>query len=279
MNQKELTDSFLAIKNELLSFVFRLISQRQDAEDIVQETYLRVHEKIDSFKGQSSFKTWVFSIALNLSRNQLSKQKRWEENSQDYGAMLHSHSPEHWVEFRAVFDATPTRQYEISEHIAYCLNCINKTLALEQQICLLLKELYEFKIDEIINITGLTLGKVKHAIADARRDMIRIFDSRCSFISKQGVCHQCTALKGILNPEQDAQIEAKKIAMVRHGDSTDREYLLNLRLQLARSIDPLNSPNTLLTTYMLEKRDQWVAEGQQRKVLKTRPKSTAHLSK
>ncbi|MEJ2076261.1 MAG: sigma factor [Reinekea sp.] len=46
MNQKELTDSFLAIKKELLSFVFRLISQRQDAEDIVQETYLRVHEKI-----------------------------------------------------------------------------------------------------------------------------------------------------------------------------------------------------------------------------------------
>lgn len=279
MNKSEAADSFLALKDELLSFIFRLLPQRQDAEDIVQETYIKVHESIDSFRGDASFKTWVFSIALNLAKNQLSKQKRWELNSQDYGAMLHMHSPEHWEKFREVFNATPNRIYEISEHIAYCLNCINKTLPLEQQVCLLLKEIYEFKIDEIVEITGLSLGKVKHAIADARKDMIHIFDARCSFISKEGHCDQCTALKGILNPEHDARIEANKITMVRKGDSPDREYLLNLRLELTRSIDPLNSPNTLMNTFMLESREKWVAEGKERNVLEVRPKSTAHLSK
>ncbi len=279
MNKAEATHSFLAIKNELLSFVFRMLAQRQDAEDIVQETYIHVHESIDSFRGDSSFKTWVFSIALNLARNQLSKQKRWEVNNQDYGAMLHMHSPEHWDKFHAVFSTTPNGVYEISEHIAYCLNCISKTLPVEQQVCLMLKDIYEFKVNEIVEITGLSLGKVKHAIADARKDMIRIFDSRCSFISKQGHCDQCTALKGILNPEHDAQVEANKITMVKQGDSPDRERLLDLRLALARSIDPLNSPNNLLTTYMLESREEWVEEGKKRKVLETRPKSTAHLSK
>lgn len=279
MNSSEAIDSFLAFRDELLSFVFRLLPQHQDAEDIVQETYIRVQENIDSFRGESSFKTWVFSIALNLSKNLLSKQRRWEENSQDYGALLHQHSPEHWAVFREVFDSTPHKQYEIREHIAYCLNCINKTLVTEQQVCLLLKEIYEFKVSEIMGITGLSEGKVKHAIADARRNMIRIFDERCSFVSKQGHCDQCTALKGILNPEQDAQVEANKIAMVREGDSPDREHLLNLRLKLTRSIDPLNAPNTLMNTFMLESREAWVAEGKKRNVLEVRPKSVAHLSK
>ncbi len=279
MNNAEAIDSFLALRNELLSFVFRLLPRRQDAEDIVQETYIRVQENTDTFRGESSFKTWVFSIAFNLSRNLLSKQKRWEEDSQDYGAMLHTHSPEHWAIFRDVFDATPDRNYEIREHIAYCLNCINKTLPVEQQVCLLLKEVYEFKVSEIMSITGLSEGKVKHAIADARKNMIRIFDDRCSFVSKHGHCDQCTTLKGILNPEQDAQAEANKIAMVRQGDSPDREYLLDLRLELTRSIDPLNSPNTLLNSFMLENREAWVEEGKKRNVLEVRPKSTAHLSK
>jgi RNA polymerase sigma-70 factor, ECF subfamily len=279
MSRAEASEAFLDIKNELLSFVFRLLTHRQDAEDIVQDTYIRVHQSIGSFKGESSFKTWVFSIALNLAKNHLSRQKRWEENSQDYGAMLHTHSPEHWEIFRDVFDSTPQRNYEIREHIAYCLNCINRTLPIEQQICLLLKEVYAFKVSEIMQITGLTEGKVKHAIADARKSMIRIFDHRCSFISKQGHCDQCTALKGILNPEQDAQVEANKIAMVKQGDSPDREHLLNLRLELARDIDPLSSPNTLMNTFMLERCEQWVEEGKKRKVLEVRPKSLAHLSK
>ncbi|WP_428623217.1 RNA polymerase sigma factor [Sedimenticola sp.] len=279
MNSSEAIDSFLALRDQLRSFVFRLLPQRQDAEDIVQETYIRVRENIESFREESSFRTWVFSIALNLSKNHLNKQRRWEESSQDYGAMLHTHSAEHWVVFRDVFDATPYRNYEIREHIAYCLICINKTLLVEQQVCLLLKEIYEFKVSEIMRISGLSEGKVKHAIADARRNMIRIFDERCSFVSKRGRCDQCTALKGILNPEQDAQVEANKIALVRQGDSPDREYLLDLRLELTRSIDPLNSPNTRLNTFMLENRDAWVEEGKKRNVLEVRPKSTAHLSK
>ena len=279
MNRTEAIDSFTEFRKELHSFVFRLLPQRQDTEDIVQETYIKVTENIDSFRGESSFKTWVFSIAFNLARNLLSKQKRWEENSQDYGAMLHTHSEEHWAIFREVFDSTPDRNYEIAEHIAYCLNCINKTLPLAQQVCLLLKEIYQFKIGEIMSITDLSEGKVKHAVADARKHMIRIFDDRCSFVSKKGHCHQCTTLKGILNPEQDAQAEANRIALVRQGDSPDQEHLLDLRLQLTRSIDPLNSPNSLLNIFMLEQREAWVEEGKKRNVLEVRPKSMAHLSK
>jgi RNA polymerase sigma-70 factor (ECF subfamily) len=276
---KDHIQDFLEFKPELQSFIFRLLTNRKDSEDIVQETYIRVHENIDSFKGDSSFKTWVFSIALNLSKNHLGKQKRWLENAQDYGAMLHVHSPQHWKTFIEVFETTPDKKYEIKEHIVYCFNCINKTLLIDQQLCLLLKDVYEFKVDEIIKITGLTEGKVKHAIADARKNMIRIFDNRCAFVNKKGVCHQCTTLKGNLNPKQNAHVEANEIKMVKEGNSPDKEHLLNLRIEMVKSINPLNTLNTKMNVFMLESCEQWVKEGIEKKILESRSKSTAHLSK
>jgi len=69
----------------------------------------------------------VFTIALNTAKNNLDKQNRWKENAQDFGAKLHSESPKHFEKFKAVFQTTPEREYEIKEHISYCFNCINKT--------------------------------------------------------------------------------------------------------------------------------------------------------
>jgi RNA polymerase sigma-70 factor (ECF subfamily) len=258
---------FLGFKPELQSFIFRLLTNKQDTEDVVQETYIKVHQNIDTFKGESSFKTWVFTIALNLSKNHLGKQKRWLENAQDYGANLHAVSNGHWTRMREVFAQTSDKTYEIKEHIAYCFNCINKTLETNQQVCLLLKEVYEFKVAEIMEITGLTEGVVKHALTDARKNMIRIFDNRCSFVSKKGVCHQCSVLKGNLNPQHNAQVEAMKIKMVKDGDNPNKEHLLNLRLHLVKNTNPIEAPNAVLNTYMLENIETWVDEGIKRKVL------------
>jgi len=267
MKEQNYTNQFLEFKDELSSFVFRLTTNKHSTEDIVQDTFVKVVEKSDTFKQKSSFKTWVFTIATNLSKNHLKKSNKWLENTQDYGANLHVKSQEHWDSFHRVFNSTPEKDYEIREHIVYCFNCINKTLELQQQVCLLLKDVYEFTLSEIIEISGLTEGKAKHAIADARKNMIRIFDNRCSFVNKRGACHQCTELKGVLNLQQDAHIKANEIKLVRKGNSENAEHLYNLRLELVKSIDPLNSKNSIINTYMLESAENWVKEGKEKKVL------------
>lgn len=258
-------NQFLDFQSELKSFIFRLVTNRQDAEDIVQETYIKVAEKIETFEARSSFKTWVFTIALNSARNHLSAQKRWREDAQDFGANLHHQSMELTQKLNTLFYQKPEQEFEIKEHISYCLNCINKTLELNQQVCLLLKDVYEFKVNEIVLITGLSEGKVKHALADARKNMIRIFDNRCAFINKNGTCHQCTSLKGVLNPEQNAHIKANELKFVREGNHPDKERLLDLRLELAKSLDPLNSSNSHLHSYFLENLADWVEIGLSKK--------------
>lgn len=57
--------------NRLLRTCYLILKSEVEAEDIVQETFIRVFEKIDSFKGKSGLYTWIYTIALNLARDKL----------------------------------------------------------------------------------------------------------------------------------------------------------------------------------------------------------------
>lgn len=59
--------------NRLLSTCYLILKDKGEAEDVVQETFIRVFKNIHSFKGKSGLYTWIYSIALNLSRDKLRK--------------------------------------------------------------------------------------------------------------------------------------------------------------------------------------------------------------
>ena len=250
---------YLEFRDELKSFLFRTLTNRQDCEDILQETYVKIVDNISSFRGESSFKTWVFTIALNLARNLLDKNARWQVQDTDIARDLHERQPQLAAQTVAVFfTSSPDKNFQIREHLDYCFTCVTKTLDLPQQLCLLLKEVYGFKQHEIQSITGLSEGKVKHGIVDARRNMVRIFNNRCALINKRGICDQCSALKGLLNPEQDAQIEASKLKLTQAAATAEGERLLELRLELVRTVDPINAPSSQIHVHLLENIPMWV---------------------
>lgn len=68
---------------ELLLFIQRMVQSREDAQDILQDTFVRVWEKSHQFKGQSSAKTWIYRIAMNLAYSHLRKQSRWHHTLLD----------------------------------------------------------------------------------------------------------------------------------------------------------------------------------------------------
>ena len=55
----------------LYSFLYRMSGNRHDAEDLTQETFVTVMQKLPSFKGKSSLKTWIYSVAVNKYRDSL----------------------------------------------------------------------------------------------------------------------------------------------------------------------------------------------------------------
>ena len=74
---------FESFKSQLKSFLLRMTVSVQDCEDILQETYIKAHRNLNTFRGEASLKTWVFAIASNLARDLLRAQKRWPENVTD----------------------------------------------------------------------------------------------------------------------------------------------------------------------------------------------------
>jgi RNA polymerase sigma-70 factor (ECF subfamily) len=60
----------------LLNFVYRMIGDRERAEDLVQEAFLRVHRHLDRFDRTRKFSTWLYTIASNLAKNELRNRSR-----------------------------------------------------------------------------------------------------------------------------------------------------------------------------------------------------------
>lgn len=241
MTTDKLLLEFETFQGELKSFILRMTASVQDTEDIVQEAYLKAHAKIDSYRGESSLKTWVFAIAANLVKDMLKSKQRWPENVTDICKDAALNNPQFFQEAMHIRATSPQGHFEIKEHIAFCFICVSKSLPIEQHLALLLKEVYGFKVKEIAQIMTQTEAMVKYYLHVGRSKMIEVFDNRCSLINKQGICYQCTELNGIFNPKQKEQEELVKIAMVREAGNKSREDLFELRMKILQELDPFES--------------------------------------
>jgi RNA polymerase sigma-70 factor (ECF subfamily) len=61
----------------LYNFVYRFVGDRETAEDVVQETFLRAFRKRTEYRAIANFSTWLFTIAGNLAKSELRRRKRW----------------------------------------------------------------------------------------------------------------------------------------------------------------------------------------------------------
>jgi len=64
---------------DLFQFLFYMVKNREEAEDLAQEVYIRVMRSYEKFEGKSSEKTWLFSIAKNVAIDHFRKQKNWKD--------------------------------------------------------------------------------------------------------------------------------------------------------------------------------------------------------
>lgn len=246
------TYDFEDFRPHLKSFILRMTASVEDTDDLTQDTFIKANQNLGTFKNESTLKTWVFAIATNLTKNFLRSKKRWTDNVTDVGKAAAIGSPDFMQKIMTVHQTSSQGIFELNEHINFCFTCIGKTLPIEQQITLLLKEIYDFKVVEVAEILQVTEGVVKHLLFNGRQTMIKIFEKRCSLISKEGICHQCSELNGIFNPQHETQKELMKIEMVKQATKSNTEELLDLRIKIAKSIDPYNTSGAELQFFHLK---------------------------
>lgn len=237
-------DIELFIKNEsqaIHSYVYRIVANPEDAEDVVQDTLLAALNRVDAFEGKSTLKTWLFSIASHKAIDLLRKKSRWAENTMDVAKQAALSDAQFFASLTEINRRSAYGKFEVKEHIDLCFTCIAKTLTIECQLALMLKDIYGFRVKEIAEILERTTSQVKHDLENARKKMIDIFDRRCALINKNGVCNQCSELNGIFNPRQQKEQKKNEIKFFKDQASGNKEELYALRTDLVKMIDPLHS--------------------------------------
>jgi RNA polymerase sigma-70 factor (ECF subfamily) len=239
ISQDTLLVEFEKIRPKLKSYLFRITAHKEDTEDLLQETYIKVSDKLLTFQKKSSLKTWIFAVATNLAKDYLRTKTRWLANAMDLAREESNNHPEiHIARFLEINETSANGRFVLREHINFCFTCIGKTLPVEQQVVVLLKEIFDFKITEVATIINKTEGAVKHLLLNSRKTMQGIFDYRCSLTNKNGVCYQCSELNGLFNPKQNFQIQKIKTGLEYESSDITKKQLFKLRTNIAKAINP-----------------------------------------
>jgi RNA polymerase sigma-70 factor (ECF subfamily) len=121
---------------EIFSYLWRLLHSVQEAEDALQETFLRAFKAFPNLKDYTYLKAWLYKIASNVAYTRLKQNKKHKDHNLDIDLeFLSSHS-------------TPDRELENKEQFSALLSAIYR-LPKKQRIALILRNFQEFDYDEI----------------------------------------------------------------------------------------------------------------------------------
>ena len=72
-------------RKPLFAYIYRMVTHRQDAEDLMQDVFVRVMESIGRYRGDGPFKSWLFGIATHACLDLLRSRRRWRVEAQIEG--------------------------------------------------------------------------------------------------------------------------------------------------------------------------------------------------
>jgi RNA polymerase sigma-70 factor (ECF subfamily) len=144
----------------------RMAGNLEDAEDILQDTLLRAVDNIDKFRGDSAFGTWLYSIALNVGRAFMAKEKRADlkpiEDYLPYDRYMHS-SPEarllEWRDPHTVMESAELRRF---------IDDALDQLRAEYSVAFILRYIEELPVKEVARVMKLSEAATKSRILRAR---------------------------------------------------------------------------------------------------------------
>lgn len=165
-------DAFEALVNRLEPRVFgvamRLLRQRQDAEDVTQQTFLKVMEKLDSFREESTVATWVLRIATNHALTMLRKRRQTRNVPLEVDPPGNdTERPLPHPEFIAYWKNNPADLAERSE-VKQMLESALDELAEKYRIVFTLRDIERFSTRETAELLGIGESNVKVRLLRAR---------------------------------------------------------------------------------------------------------------
>jgi RNA polymerase sigma-70 factor (ECF subfamily) len=160
-----------AYERRIFALALRMMGDRAEAEDLAQEVFVQVFKAISSFRGESKLSTWIYRIAVNLSKNRSKYLRVRHTDEQDEIAALEERAP--IVESKRANVSRVERPDEMMAGREAEQVVRRAILELESSFreCLVLRDVEDLSYEEIGTITGLPEGTVKSRIHRARAQL------------------------------------------------------------------------------------------------------------
>ena len=181
-------------RRELLAHCYRMMGSHHDAEDLLQETFIRAWRGYDRFDGRASVRTWLYKIATNTCLTALgSKQRRplpsglGGESSDPQGTLLEDHEVP-WLEPFAGSDETlsetadPATVVGSRESIRLAFIAALQHLPERQRAILILRDVLQWRAAEVAETLGLTTATVNSLLQRARAQLKEVAPERDSVV-------------------------------------------------------------------------------------------------
>ncbi len=152
-------------KDMAYSIAFRIINNKEDAEEVVQDSFVKAYRSLKTFRQDAKFSTWFYKIVVNTSLSKIRK-KKFEALDIDVDEMGET-----------IGDGVESAYNNLaSADRKKFINLALEELLMEERLLLTLYYLGENSIDEIGEITGIKAANIKMKLHRARKKMLAILE-------------------------------------------------------------------------------------------------------
>jgi RNA polymerase sigma-70 factor (ECF subfamily) len=154
-------------QERIYATVYHMTSNHEDANDLAQEAFIKAFQALKSFKGGSSFYTWVYRIAVNKTINFLKQRKNKAHMSLDDLDFNAEHDPDLVA---LISDKTPRREAGLAE-LQEKLNIAMQRLSEPHRLVVTLHDVQGLSHEEIAKIADCNIGTVRSRLFYARQQL------------------------------------------------------------------------------------------------------------
>ena len=155
-------------KNKVVNFLYRYTGNREEAEDLAQDTFIKVFRSKHLYKEIAKFSTWFYTIAVNTAKTNAKKKSRMSTMS------LSDYDPENEKDYELKDPGfTPEETANAGIENYYIQKAIN-SLDEDFKKIIILRDIEDLEYEEIVKITGLPMGTVKSRINRGREKLKKI---------------------------------------------------------------------------------------------------------
>ncbi len=168
----------LKYQNRIYNAILRICANPDDAAELTQDTFVKVIENIDKFKGRSSFYTWAFRIGVNLTLNYCQRKVRIGFRSLDAEDNEDNEQAKRVLKEFLADDSSPNpavvaANKELSEIVVDALMKLRE----EQRVVVVLRDIEGMNYAQIAEVLDIALGTVRSRLSRARSNLREIIEA------------------------------------------------------------------------------------------------------